>query len=73
MPDILSLPDMNATRDLQFWATDVADYWPAVDYTVRDELGFDESRLLAGEASAREGRVRPAADVIDELRRRHHR
>jgi hypothetical protein len=70
MPDSLAIRTMNSTSDLHFWATDTVDSWPAVNNALHDEVGFDESRLLAGEASAREGRVRPAADVIDELRRR---
>ena len=69
MPEILDLALMNSTSDLRFWVTHTVEYWPAVGQAVSDTLGFDESRLLAGEASAKEGRIRPAADVIDGLRR----
>lgn len=33
---------------------------------------FDLERMLAGEASAQAGRVRPVAEVLNELRARHH-
>jgi hypothetical protein len=36
-----------------------------------DELEFSLERMLAGEKSADEGRVRPLADVLNELRARH--
>lgn len=36
-----------------------------------DELGFDLERMLAGEKSAEEGRVRPLAEALGELRARH--
>lgn len=35
-----------------------------------DELGFSAERMLAGEASAAAGRVRPMATVMNELRAR---
>ena len=38
----------------------------------RDKLGFNLERMLAGEASAEAGRVRPMADVVNELRARYH-
>ncbi len=38
----------------------------------KDEFGFDLERMLAGEASAEAGRVRPLADVLNELRARNH-
>ena len=34
----------------------------------KDKLGFSVERMLAGEASADAGRVRPLAEVMDELR-----
>lgn len=37
---------------------------------VQDELGFSAERMLAGEASAAAGRVRPMASVVNELRAR---
>ena len=36
-----------------------------------DRLGFSRERMLAGEASAEAGRVRPLADVLNELRARN--
>jgi hypothetical protein len=36
-----------------------------------DPLGFNLERMLAGEASAREGRYRPLREAVDELRARH--
>jgi hypothetical protein len=36
-------------------------------------LEFDVERLLEGEKSAEEGRVRPLADVLNELRARNRR
>jgi hypothetical protein len=33
---------------------------------------FDLERMLAGETSAQAGRTRPVADVLNELRARHH-
>lgn len=36
-----------------------------------EDLEFNIERMLAGEESAEEGRVRPLADVLNELRARH--
>ncbi|MGH7751585.1 MAG: hypothetical protein ACREN5_02110 [Gemmatimonadales bacterium] len=37
----------------------------------KEELGFDLERMLAGEQSAEEGRVRSLAEALGELRARH--
>lgn len=37
-----------------------------------DPLDFNVERMLAGEASGREGRTRPLGDVLRELRARNH-
>lgn len=37
----------------------------------RDKLGFNLERMLAGEASAEAGRLRPMAEVVNELRARY--
>jgi hypothetical protein len=42
-----------------------------VDGESRDKLGFSLERMLAGEASAEVGRVRPMAEVVHELRARY--
>jgi hypothetical protein len=38
----------------------------------KDEFGFNLERMLEGEAAAEAGRVRPLADVMNELRARTH-
>jgi hypothetical protein len=43
-----------------------------LDGESRDKLGFSLERMLAGEASAEAGRVRPMAEVVNELRARYH-
>lgn len=43
-----------------------------LDNAEHKELGFDLSRMLAGERSVHEGRYRPLTDVIHELQARHH-
>ena len=46
---------------------------PMEAFSRRDDMELDLEQVLVGERSAREGRVRPLAGVLNELRARHHR